>query len=88
MRMLHLHSVKNMKLILTLQNLFIADNIINRSYWKLITLYVNGERLISELESSESSPVALGPTKLMTVYFEVTSLRPTKWSGCKCLYYK
>lgn len=31
-----------------------------------------------EFDSSESNPVALGPTKLITVYFEVTSFRPTE----------
>lgn len=33
---------------------------------------------MSELESSESNSVDLGPTMLITVYFEVTSLRPTE----------
>lgn len=52
---------------------------------KIFTLYVKGERWISELDNSESNPAALGPTKLITVYFEVTSLRPTEWSVGKCL---
>jgi len=39
---------------------------------------VKGERLMSELDNSESRFVALGPTILITVYFEVTSLRPTE----------
>lgn len=38
-----------------------------------------------EFASSDSSPGALGPTKLMTVYFEVTSLRPTERSAGRCL---
>lgn len=66
-------------------NLSIAAEIYTRNRYKLITLYVKGERLMSELESSESSPVALGPTKLITVYFDVTSLRPTERSAGKCL---
>lgn len=59
-------------------NLSIVAEIFTRNRYKLITLYVKGERLMSELESSESNPVALGPTKLITVYFDVTSLRPTE----------
>lgn len=47
---------------------------------KIFTLYVKGKRWILELDNSESSSAALGSTKLITVYFEVTLLRPTEWS--------